>query len=111
MLACSVMACRAQKWSQRMDRDRIFGGSAMSTVIRLVLLSIIVGIVFSALGINPANIVDRLRHFLRGIYDLGFGLIEWVVPYFLLGAVVVIPVWIAARVIGAFRRHSDDKHS
>src|SRR5215470_13561593 len=101
MLACSVMASRAQKGSLRMDRDRIFGGNVMSTVIRLVLLSIVVGIVFSALGINPANIVDRLRHFLRGIYDLGVGLIDWAVPYFLLGAAVVIPVWIVARVIGA----------
>ena len=44
-----------------MDRRQFFGDSVGGTVIRLILLSIVVGIVFSALGITPFNIVERLQ--------------------------------------------------
>ena len=44
-----------------MDRRQFFGESVSGTIIRLVLLSIVVGIVFSALGINLFNIVERLQ--------------------------------------------------
>jgi hypothetical protein len=87
-----------------MDRSRFFGDSVTGTIIRLVLLSIAVGIVFSALGITPANILDRLQLLIRRIADLGFGTIEWAFTYFLLGAVVVIPVWLIVRVIGHAKR-------
>lgn len=86
-----------------MDRSRFFGDSVSGTVIRLVLLSIAVGVVFSALGITPANILERLQLLIRRIADLGFGTIEWAFTYFLLGAVVVIPVWLVVRLISQAR--------
>lgn len=82
-----------------MDRSRFFGDSVAGTVIRLILLSIAVGIVFSALGITPGNIVYHIQLLIRRIADLGFGTIEWAFTYFLLGAVVVIPVWLIMRLI------------
>ena len=44
-----------------MDRRQFFGDSVSGTIIRLVLISIVVGIVFSALGITPFNLVKRLE--------------------------------------------------
>ena len=87
-----------------MERSRFFGDSVSGTIIRLVLLSIAVGIVFSALGITPANILDRLQLLIRRIADLGFGTIEWAFTYFLLGAVVVIPIWLIMRLISQAKR-------
>lgn len=87
-----------------MERSRFFGDSVSGTIIRLVLLSIVVGVVFSALGITPANIFERLQLLIRRIADLGFGTIEWAFTYFLLGAVVVIPIWLIVRLVGQARR-------
>ncbi len=87
-----------------MERSRFFGDSVSGTIIRLVLLSIAVGIVFSALGITPANILERLQLLIRRIADLGFGTIEWAFTYFLLGAVVVIPIWLIMRLISQAKR-------
>jgi hypothetical protein len=82
-----------------MDRRQFFGDSVAGTVIRLVVLSIVVGIVFSALGITPFNIVERIELLVRRIADLGFDTFRWAFNYFLLGAVVVIPIWFIVRLM------------
>lgn len=91
-----------------MDRNTIFGGNPLAVIVRLVVLSIVVGIVLSALGINPRNLFYHLNVLLRRIYDLGFGAVEWIVEYFVLGAMVVIPIWIAARLLGLIGGRRDE---
>lgn len=83
---------------------RFFGGSPAMVLVRLVILCVVVGVILAALGIDPRNILDSLIHFLRSLYDLGFGAVERVWRYFLLGAVVVIPLWLLLRVLNGFSR-------
>lgn len=86
-----------------MDTRTFFGGNPLGVFIRLALISIAVGIVLKALGIDLRNFFDRLNVLLRHLYDLGFGAIEWVFEYMLLGALVVVPIWLVARMAGAFK--------
>lgn len=86
-----------------MDRNTFLGGSPLGVIIRLVLISIAVGVVMSVLGIDLNNFFDRINTLLRNIYDLGFGAIEWVLQYFLLGAIVVVPIWLLTRLFAANR--------
>ena len=87
-----------------MDKNQIFGGNPLAVIIRLVVLSVVVGIVLSALNIQPQNLIYHVRLVLQRIYNLGFGAIEGALGYFLLGAVVVVPIWLIARLFGAFRQ-------
>lgn len=87
-----------------MDARTFFGGNPFGVFVRLALISIAVGIVLKALGIDLRNFFDRLNELLRQLYDLGFGAIEWVFEYLLLGALVVVPIWFIARLAGAFRK-------
>ena len=87
-----------------MDRNTIFGGNPFGVAIRLALISIAVGIVLKALGIDLRNFFDRINVLLRNLYDLGFNAFNWVFEYMLLGALVVVPIWLIARVAGAFKR-------
>jgi len=82
-----------------MNLDTFLGGSPLGVIIRLVLLSIVVGVVLSALGITPDNFFYQINLLLRRIYDLGFGVFEWVLGYLVLGAMVVVPIWLIARLI------------
>jgi Domain of unknown function (DUF6460) len=82
-----------------MDRRQFFGESVTGTIVRLVLLSIVVGIVFKALGVTPETLIQDLVRILQRIYDLGFNLIGRAFSYFLLGAVVVIPIWFIVRLL------------
>src|SRR5579872_1188256 len=82
---------------------RFLGGSPLSVAFRLILLSILVGGVLAAIGFDPWNILKSIRLLFQRIWDLGFDTINWLWRYFLLGAVVVLPVWLLMRIFGAPR--------
>lgn len=86
-----------------MDRRDIFGGNPFGVLLRLALISLVVGVVLSALGITPYNFIYNIEVVLRRIYDLGVASFDWVLQYLLLGAMVVVPVWLIARLFGLFR--------
>jgi len=82
---------------------RIFGGSPLAVVSRLVLVSILVGVVLTALGLDPFDIARSIERLIRQMWNMGFDAIRWLWRYFLLGAVIVIPVWVIMRMINAPR--------
>jgi hypothetical protein len=90
-----------------MDRTTFFGGRPVGVILRLALLSIVVGIVLDTLGINLRNFFDRINALLRNIYDLGFGAFDWLLQYLLLGAIVVVPIWLIARLSASLRKPAE----
>ena len=40
---------------------RFFGGPPLSVIFRLVLLSILIGVILEVLGLDPWNVIDSLR--------------------------------------------------
>lgn len=78
--------------------ERFFGGNPGVVFIRLAVISLIVGVVLSALGLSPYDILNSIKTLFQRIYDMGFEAIEWVFRYFLLGAVVVFPIWLISRI-------------
>jgi hypothetical protein len=82
---------------------RFLGGSPVAVAFRLVLLSILVGVVLAAIGFDPWNILSSIRLLFQRLWNLGFDAINWLWRYFLLGAVIVIPLWLVSRMLGAPR--------
>jgi hypothetical protein len=82
---------------------KVLGGSPLAVLARLVLVSILVGVVLAALGLDPFDIVRSVERLIRHIWDMGFDAIRWLWRYFLLGAVIVIPIWIIMRIFNAPR--------
>ena len=76
---------------------RFFGGPPFSVLARLVLLSILVGVVLSAIGLDPWNIVHSVEKLIRDVWEMGFDAVRWIWRYFLLGAVLVVPIWLLVR--------------
>jgi len=81
--------------------NRFLGGSPLAVLAKLILLSILIGVVLSALGLDPRDIFQSLRRFIQNIWDMGFDAVRWLWQYFLLGAVIVIPIWLIMRVMNA----------
>ena len=79
------------------------GGSPLGVLVRLILVSILVGVILSALGLDPFDIAHSIQRMIRTLWDLGFDAFRWLWRYFLLGAVIVIPIWLLSRVFGAPR--------
>jgi hypothetical protein len=82
---------------------RILGGSPLAVLGRLILVSILVGVILSALGLDPFDIVHSVERLIRSVWNMGFDAVRWVWRYFLLGAVIVIPIWIVTRLVNAPR--------
>ena len=79
------------------------GGSPLAVLGRLVLLSVLVGVILSALGLDPFDILHSVERLIRSIWNMGFDAIRWLWRYFLLGAVIVIPIWILMRLFNTPR--------
>ena len=77
--------------------NRFFGGSPLSVLVRLILLSILVGVILSAIGLDPFDIWRSIERLFRSIWNMGWDAIDWAWRYFLLGAVIVVPIWIVVR--------------
>jgi hypothetical protein len=82
---------------------RVIGGSPLAVLGRLILVSILVGVVLSVLGLDPWNILDSVRVLFQRLWDMGFDAVYWLWRYFLLGAVIVIPIWLIIRLVNAPR--------
>jgi len=82
---------------------RFLGGSPLAVLGRLVLVSVLVGVILSALGLDPFDIVRSIERLIRHIWNMGFDAVRWLWRYFLLGAVIVIPIWIILRLVNAPR--------
>jgi hypothetical protein len=77
--------------------DRFLGGSPLAVFVRLALLCVLVGIILHAMGFDPGNIIESVRRMFQAIWDMGFDAVRWLWRYFLLGAIVVIPIWVIVR--------------
>jgi hypothetical protein len=83
--------------------SRFFGGPPLSVIFRLILLSILVGVILAVLGLDPLNIIRSAEQFVRAIWDMGFDAVRWLWRYFLLGALIVVPIWLVMRLLRAPR--------
>ena len=77
--------------------NRFFGGPPLSVLVRLILLSILVGVILSAIGLDPFDIWRSIERLVRSIWNMGRDALDWAWRYFLLGAVIVVPIWILVR--------------
>jgi hypothetical protein len=77
--------------------NRYLGGSPLSVLVRIILLSILVGVILSAIGLDPRDIWNSVERLIRSVWDMGFDAFVWLWRYFLLGAVIVIPIWLIVR--------------
>ena len=81
--------------------NRFFGGSPLAVLFRLALLSVLVGVVLSALDIDVRNLIPRIVQLLQDIWSMGFDAVRWLWNYFLLGAIIVLPIWLIMRIFRA----------
>jgi Family of unknown function (DUF6460) len=81
--------------------ERFLGGPPLAVIGRLVLLSILVGVILAAIGLDPWNIIESVRSLIMHIWNLGWEAVRRVWRYFLLGAVIVVPIWFLVRLAKA----------
>jgi hypothetical protein len=79
--------------------DRILGDSPWRVAIKLLIASLLVGIVLAALGWSPRDVYQRLIDLVVSVWELGFEALGRFGEYILLGAAIVVPVYIVVRLL------------
>lgn len=80
---------------------RFLGGHPIKVLIRLVLMSLVVGALMLWLDIKPLQIVEAAQRFAKRISEMGFEAVREAGQYILAGAIVVVPIWIVLRLLGS----------
>ena len=83
--------------SQRIDE--FLGDSLGRTIIRLAIISLVVGVILSAINVSPWEVWDAIREFFVSLYNLGFEAIWKIWRYFVWGAIIVVPIFILLRLL------------
>jgi hypothetical protein len=90
--------------------DGLLGPSPRRTAIKLVMASLIVGLILAFLGVSPTEFWRGVWNFVSGIVGLIGDTAGEVAlnlgAYVLFGAAIVVPVWVAMRLLNGDRRGS-----
>lgn len=86
-------------------KTRILRGSPGRTILQLIIASVIVGAIFSFLGLSPAEFWRGIFHTVEGLVNaLGENVAEIVsrlLTYLIIGAAVVVPIWVISRLLSS----------
>ena len=94
--------------------ERFFGGSPILVILKLVTASMIIGVVLSFFGFDPNNLYHAVVRLGEWISSLGFDAVSKTGRFIILGALIVIPLWLLVRFfsfLGSDRRRIDRPES
>jgi hypothetical protein len=85
---------------------RFFGGSPLWVLLKLALLSVVIGVVLAAFGLDVRGLVYAVQDLFYAFFDNIYDALGTVFRWFLLGAVIVFPLWLLSRLfdLGSRRR-------
>lgn len=73
------------------------GGSPLSVAVRLLVISLLVGVVLSWLDLRPTELFNHLVYLLESAWLSVFGSLNRTIDYVLMGAAIVVPIFLISR--------------
>lgn len=82
---------------------RFLGDSPLRLLVKLIVVSFLVGLVMSAFGWSPLDVVSGIRDFFLDLWHMGFHALDSFIGYILLGAAIVVPAFLVIR-LASYRK-------
>ncbi|WLT08911.1 DUF6460 domain-containing protein [Bartonella apihabitans] len=83
--------------------NSFLGDTPGRVVVKLLVFSILVGIVMTLLGWTPMDVVWKIVHFFNSLWAMGFDAFEKLFNVVIVGAAIVIPIFIIMRILNLIR--------
>ena len=64
------------------------------TIVQLALVCLFVGFLLAFFDIDPVALMHNFPDAIQSVFEVVADLIRWAIPYVILGAVVVVPIWL-----------------
>jgi uncharacterized membrane protein len=78
---------------------RLTGGSPAMVALWLIVASFIVGVVLAAFGFSSASLLSEAARAARRLFEIRLTDVRQLGRILLTGAMVVVPVWLALRLV------------
>lgn len=72
---------------------------AIGTIIKLAIASLLVGLVMHWFGVTPRSLIENFGDTVVRMFANLASFFGWAVDYILLGAVIVVPLWLIVFLI------------
>jgi hypothetical protein len=69
-------------------------GDIGGIILRLLILSFVVGFVLNVLDLDPGSLLRGIGGTVEGLFATVVDALRWAVPHILIGAIVVVPIWL-----------------
>ncbi|MGV3548486.1 DUF6460 domain-containing protein [Rhizobium sp.] len=79
--------------------SRLLGDTPGRTIVKLLIISVVVGFVMNMMGWSPWDLVEFVTQSIRRLWRSGFAALGEVGNYLVVGAMIVIPVFIVLRIL------------
>lgn len=83
--------------------NSLLGDTPGRVIVKLLIFSVLIGIIMSLLGWTPMDVVWKILHFFTSLWSMGFSAFSKLFDVILVGAAVVVPVFIIMRVLSWIR--------
>ena len=83
--------------------SNFLGGSPGRVILQLVILSLIVGFVLSYFELTPFDLLAFIKRSFISLWNSGLGTLRDFANWLVVGAVIVIPLFILARLFSSRR--------
>ena len=87
--------------------NRFLGGSPVGVIVRLIVVSLIVGAAMVFFNLTPRDLIEGARQLIESILGSGLESLRTLALYIAYGAIVVVPIFIVARLLKMNRRSQD----
>lgn len=81
----------------------------LSTIIKLAIISFVVGWLLVQFDISPEDIFADFGETVRRVYEAARGAIEWSAGYIVIGAVLVVPLWVVSVLLDRLKGRRRNK--
>tara|TARA_E500000331_G_scaffold265053_1_gene256242 strand:- start:590 stop:841 length:252 start_codon:yes stop_codon:yes gene_type:complete len=75
----------------------------VSTIVKLIIACLLVGLVLSTLDVDPRNILAIGQAVIEWLIEVGGEFFARALTYILIGAIVVIPIWVVMYLLRAVK--------
>ena len=76
-----------------------------STILKLLAASLVVGLIMSWFDITPRSLIANFGDTVVRIFGKAATFIDWAVDYILVGAVLVVPIWLVVFLLDRAKRN------
>jgi hypothetical protein len=83
--------------------NAFLGGSVPTVVVRLLVVSFVVGLLLTMFGFDPESVYERFIAAARHVIEFGLSDLHEFGRILLTGAMLVVPIWILLRLMDTRR--------